>query len=215
MTGTRTSISSICRALVALGMLALPLATPVRAETKFRPVPVQFIAALGEPTAKSGTGADTWGLWPIDPGPRGVRLSSYDTLKEAGGITPTGWTFNGADWWLEEHGLIMENPPAPLAAGKYLVTGDRRVMTTLTIHPADKDGTHRWELADDATLYDVTHLRCRSARYKPATSQSTCTPATVQQSLFPVAPGGVMPAVAGCVKQDYAVLFIVGVADAQ
>ena len=104
---------------------------------------------------------------------------------------------------------------ASLAPGKYLVTGGRTVMTTLTVLAADKDGAHRWQLDDGAKLIDVTHLRCRSARYKPATAASSCTPAAAQQSNFPVAPGGLMPAVNGCSKQDYAVLFLVGVAEEQ
>jgi hypothetical protein len=208
MTTTRRSLLALAgAALVAGGLTGLP-AQPLRAETVFKPIPVQFIAALGEPTANSGTGADAWGLWRLDPGPRGVRLDSYDTLKQAGGVAPAGWTFNTSDWWLEEHGLIMEQPPVPLPPGKYLVTGDRRVQTVLTIH-AKTDGAQRWELADGATLYDVTHLRCRSARYRPAAGNSSCTPDKAQQSSFPVAPGGVMPAIDGCLKQDYAVLFIV------
>jgi hypothetical protein len=40
--------------------------------------------------------------------------------------------------------------------------GDRQV-TTVTIQPKDKNGNQRWELADGATLYDVTQLGCRSA----------------------------------------------------
>ena len=61
------------------------------------------------------------------------------------------------------------NPIAPAltlaltSSGKYLVTGGREVTTTLTVHA---DG--RWELADGATLYDVTHLPCRAARYTTA-----------------------------------------------
>ena len=39
-----------------------------------------------------------------------------------------------ADWWLEEHGLIMERPTA-LPPGQYKVTGDREVTTTLTVYP--------------------------------------------------------------------------------
>ncbi len=44
----------------------------------------------------------------------------------------------------------------------------------LTVHPKDKDGNQRWELADGATLYDVTHLGCRSARYRPAKAVGAC-----------------------------------------
>jgi hypothetical protein len=42
------------------------------------------------------------------------------------------------DWWLEEHGLIMEKPDFPLPVGKYMVTGDREVTTELTIAEGNK-----------------------------------------------------------------------------
>ena len=32
----------------------------------------------GDPNANSGAGAENWGLWRKDPGPRGVRLYNYD-----------------------------------------------------------------------------------------------------------------------------------------
>jgi hypothetical protein len=67
-------------------------------------------------------------------------------------------------------------------------------------------------LADGAVLYDVTHLRCRSARYTPDAGK-TCTPANVNQDSFPVDPGAAMPLVGGCNKLDFAVLFIVGMAE--
>jgi len=73
-----------------------------------------------------------------------------------------------------------------------------------------KDGNQRWELADGATLYDVTHLGCRSARYTPATANNACSPANVRTKGFPVNPGAAMPVVNGCRKQDYAVLIVVG-----
>src|SRR6201993_2432548 len=104
----------------------------------------------------------------------------------------------------------MEKPTFPLPPGKYLVTGDRQVTTVLTIHPKDKDGNERWELADGATLYDVTHLGCRSARYTPETGNTACAPANVQPRVFRVNPGAPRPAVNGCHKQDYAVLIVVG-----
>ena len=88
--------------------------------------------------------------------------------------------------------------------------GDRQVTTVLTIHPKDKDGNERWELADGATLYDVTHLGCRSARYTPATPGNACSPENVQTKGFPVNPGAALPAVNGCHKQDYAVLIVIG-----
>ena len=178
--------------------------------SKFRPIPPQFIAALGDPGANSGSGAQSWGLWRVDPGPRGVPLTRYERLKEIGGIAPAQWKFDGADWWLEEHGLIMEKPVFPLRPGKDLVTGDREVTAVLTIQPPDKNGDQRWELSDRATLYDVTHLACRSARYTPAGGPNSCSPAKAPQSAFRVAPGKPMPPVEGCNKQDYAVLIVIG-----
>jgi len=179
---------------------------------RFREVPTQFIAALADPSANSGTGAQLWGVWQLDPGPRGVRLDAYERLKSAGGVAPAQWKFDSADWWLEEHGLIMERPVFPLPAGKYVVTGDREVTTVLTVHPKDKEGAVHWELADGATIYDVTHLACRSARYTPAASdRPSCSPDKVSRSAFPVPPGATMPSVDGCRKQDYAVLFLIGV----
>jgi hypothetical protein len=171
----------------------------------------QYIAALGDPGAKSGSGAQAWGLWKLDPGPRGVELSDYGRLKAAGGIAPQRWKFDAGDWWLEEHGLIMEQPAFPLPAGRYVVTGAREKVAVLTIHPAGKDGEQRWELDRGATLHDVTHLGCRSARYRPAAGPGSCSPQRAKQSAFPVSPGGEMPPVEGCTKQDYAVLIVVGV----
>jgi hypothetical protein len=52
-----------------------------------------------------------------------------------------------SDWWLEEHGLIMEKPTFPLPAGKYMVTGDREVTTELTITEDNK-----WSLKQGAQL---------------------------------------------------------------
>jgi len=177
---------------------------------RFQRISTQFIAASDNPEANSGSGAQSWGLWVVDPGPRGVRLSSFAQMKATGGVAPAGWKFDATHWWLEEHGLIMEPPVFPLPPGKYLVTGDREVTAVLTIHPADADGDSRWELCDHATLYDVTHLPCRAARYTSKSSEGS--PANVQKDAFPVAPGGMMPAVEGCEKKDYAVIFVIGVA---
>jgi hypothetical protein len=76
----------------------------------------------------------------------------------------------------------------------------------------DQNRNKCWELADQATLYDVTHLVCRSARYTPATGYKTCSPANVEKTAFPVAPGGIMPAVEGSKKLDYTDLFVIAVA---
>ena len=83
-------------------------------QTKIRRISTQYIAALGDPGATSGSGAQSWGLWPLDPGPRGVKLTHYQRLKDAGGLAPAGWQFHSTDWWLEEHGLLMEQPTFPL-----------------------------------------------------------------------------------------------------
>lgn len=197
---------------VTLGCLLVSLSALLQAAdlSQFRRIEPQFIAALADPKAKSGNGAQTWGLWRVDPGPRGSMLDSLGQLRAAGGMTPAGWKFDSADWWLEEHGLLMEKPVFPLAPGRYAVTGDREVTTILTIHPKDKDGNQRWELADGATLYDVTHLGCRAARYQPAKPNNACSPEKVSTSVFPMSPERKMPDVAGCRKQDYLVLIVVG-----
>ncbi|MEZ5925188.1 MAG: hypothetical protein R3D57_12475 [Hyphomicrobiaceae bacterium] len=192
--------------------LMMPLGV-AQAETTFTRIPTQFIAALATPDAKAGTGAEQWGLWRVDPGPRGVRLRHLEALMASGGAAPAGWQFDAEDWWLEEHGLIMEAPEFPMPPGRYLVTGNRETTTVLTVFAKDETGAQRWELANGATIYDVTHLRCRSARYKPKTGASLCTPAKTPRNDFPIAPDVEMPMVDGCSKQDYAVLFIVGVAD--
>ena len=211
----RHLLPSLSRWLLSMGpvMLAAGLQQPVHASgvdfSKFRRIEPQFIAALGDPKATSGSGAQSWGFWNQDPGPRACKLDHFPELK-ATGVAPAQWKFDAADWWLEEHGLIMEKPTFPLPPGKYLVTGDRTVTTVLTIQPKDKDGNQRWELADGATLNDVTHLGCRSARYKPTTAKNSCSPANVRTTGFPVNPGAAMPVVNGCRKQDYAVLIVVG-----
>ena len=196
--------------LVAVGVVAQVVPAADGGQTKFTRISTQYIAALGNPGATSGSGAQWWGLWPLDPGPRGVKLNRYSSLKNSGGLAPARWKFDETDWWLEEHGLIMEQPTIPLPPGKYLVTGARKVTAVLTIHPADSHGDRRWELDQGATLYDVTHLACRSARYTPATVGGSCSPTKAKQTAFPVPPGGAMPPVEGCTKQDYAVLIVIG-----
>lgn len=210
-------------ALSGLATAALTLLTPVAAladgdnnpkQRKLQKYPsIRFIAALGDPTASSGTGAESWGLWRDDPGPRGVYLRDYDRrLASNSNVAPAGWKFDPRDWWVEEHGLIMSTPdPLPrksldrvtkeiLPQKQYVVTGDREVTTVLTVR---EDG--RWEL-ERGTLYDVTHLPCRSAAYRGG----ECAPGNANLKDFPVKPGAAMPLIAGCEKQDYAVLFVLG-----
>ena len=193
--------------IITLGSLA-----QAQAQTQFRHIPVEYIVALGDPAANSGSGAQLWGLWHQDPGPRGCLLDNYAQLK-ATGIAPAQWKFDSTDWWLEEHGAIMEKPDFPLPPGKYVVTGGREVTTVLTVYPKDKNGVQRWELENGAKLYDVTHLPCHAARYTPAESNDLCSPEMAEKTTFPVAPGVSMPSIKGCHKQDYAVLFVIGVAE--
>ena len=174
----------------------------------FKRIPTQFIAALGDPLANSGDGAEKWGLWIVDPGPRGVRLQNFELMLSDDGIAPASWKFDSNDWWLEENGLIMEQPQFPLVPGQYIVTGLREMTTLLTVHEPDATGNQRWELDRNANLYDVTHLGCRSARYTPVEANS-CTPAKAPQDAFRVKPGAEMPPVEGCHKQDYMVLFVI------
>ena len=205
-------LSRLFFAGIALSMLSVA-AQGEETKTMFKRIPLQFIAALGDPSASSGKGADQWGIWEVDPGPRGVWLFDYQKLEASNNRAPANWIFDPDDWWLEENGLIMEAPTFPLAPGKYVVTGDREVITILTIHEKNQDGETRWDLADGAALYDVTHLPCRSARYSPLDGEDkrSCSPIRAKQDEFPVTAGDEMPGVEGCHKQDYAVLFVIGV----
>ena len=40
----------------------------------------------------------------------------------------------------------------------------------LAVDPNDAIGNQNWKLDDGAKLFDVMHLPCRSARYKPNSS---------------------------------------------
>ena len=66
-------------------------------EQQFRRVQTQFIAAAIDPVhgegmkASSGAGTGDWGIWRVDPGPRGVQLREYDRLESSGGVAPRGW----------------------------------------------------------------------------------------------------------------------------
>lgn len=214
---TKSGRLSRRRLLQAAGTTAAFLTTPSLLAQAIRPqfkrVPTQYIAALGANEAHSGNNAEQWGLWRKDPGPRGVRLRDFEKLQARGGIAPAQWTFDSEDWWLEENGLIMEQPEFPLPAGHYLVTGGREVTAILTVQPPASGGSQHWQLDSKASIYDVTHLRCRSGRYTSAKGAGACTPAQAKQADFPVRPGAAMPAVADCDKQDYAVLIVTAIAD--
>lgn len=186
------------------------LAGPALARTAYREIDTQFIAALAAPGDRSGNNAEAWGLWTRDPGPRGVWLSLFPVLSAAG-FAPAGWAFDPHEWWLEEHGLIMEKPQFPLPPGDYIVTGGRDVTTTLAIHAPDATGAQSWSL-EKGSIADVTHLACRSAVYTPLDPAATCTPTSVNPADFPVGPGAAMPLINACAKRDYAVLFVIGMA---
>jgi hypothetical protein len=88
--------------LMLMLLQSLHLAHAQDGETTFRSVRTQFIAALGDPAASSGSGAQTWGLWREDPGPRGVWLNNYEPqLVMSGGVAPASWQFDDNDWWLD------------------------------------------------------------------------------------------------------------------
>jgi hypothetical protein len=200
---TEKTNSLVRRAFLASSVVAGAQAAYAQtyAPEGFQRIPTQFIAALGNPDANAGSEAKDWGIWRKDPGPRGVWLSQYTReIAERDNIAPVGWKFDPNNWWLEEHGLIMESPDFPLPPGRYLVTGGRSVTTSLTI-----DNNGGWKLGDNAKLTDVTHLPCRSARY------SGGSPLSANTKDFPVKPGAKMPKVEGCTQQDYAVLFVIGV----
>jgi len=196
--------------LAILAPALLLIAVSAHAEANFTRIPTQYIAALGDPKAKSGTDAETWGLWVIDPGPRGVDIEDYADLVANADVAPDGWRFDRAAWWLEEHGLIMEAPSFPLPAGQYVVTGGREAMSVLTVEEPDATGKQPWSLAYGANIYDVTHLGCRAALYTANETGKACTPDKAPMSVFPMTPGTVMPEVEGCSKQDYQVLIVIG-----
>ncbi|KAL7529650.1 hypothetical protein ACHAWF_003064 [Thalassiosira exigua] len=164
--------------------------------------PLQFIAALGDPNSSSGTGAESWGLWPTDPGPRGLRLFTYERMVDDPSAPRPAW-LDEKDFFLDENAIIMPQPEYPLPPGKYLVTGARELTTGLTI---DSNGS--WNL-DEGKLIDVTHMPCRAGRYRRSDGGDG-SPLKVRRADFPVAPGGIMPNVPGTDKQDYSVLFIIG-----
>ncbi|MEM7562888.1 MAG: hypothetical protein AAF353_07530 [Pseudomonadota bacterium] len=210
-TARQLQVFLLATLIVFAATIELARATNNDGHVTFRRVPTQFIAALGDPNASSGKGAETWGLWEKDPGPRGVWLRNFAQLEDSGGIAPLNWKFDDNDWWLDENGLLMEKPDFPVPPGRYLVTGERETVTVLTVHPENYAGERYWELANGAVLFDVTHLPCRSARYTPLDEVNRCTPADAHITHFPVTPGAEMPVVKGCAKQDYSVLFIIGV----
>jgi len=208
--GGRTGRRRWQTGLIACAVLALLVTGTAHAEPVIVRVPLQYIAALGDPMATSGNDAHTWGIWYVDPGPRGVQIAEFSTLEQNDGLAPAGWRFDRTGWWVEERGFIMESPFFPISAGQYVVTGGREAVAILTVEAPADDGTQAWSLSDGASVYDVTHLGCRAAFYTPADDNADCSPDQAPVSVFPMTPETQMPHVPGCNKQDYHVLVIVG-----
>ncbi|MEZ5791030.1 MAG: hypothetical protein R3D34_09675 [Nitratireductor sp.] len=210
---SKTRISTVksvlCMSLLTISAFVSGFAT-AGAEEKFQRSEIQYIAALVDPNAVSGDNAQEWGLWEVDPGPRGVPISGLASLMDAGNIAPAGWKFDQSAWWLEEHGLIMEAPVFPLAPGKYVVTGGRETTSVLNVEAPDAEGKQAWSLANGANIHDVTHLRCRAAIYMARDSGQACLPDKTTASAFPMGPGISMPSVTGCDKREYQVLIVLG-----
>ena len=193
-----------------LSSLTVGVSSQTLAQTKFKRIRTQYIAALAQGNSTSGTGAETWGLWRIDPGPIGVWLRFYKLLQKAGNIAPAGWRFNIDDWWLDENGLIMKAPEFPMPAGKYYVTNGEEHISLLTVEPPDTTGKQAWSLSDNKTIANVTHGPCRSTRYTPENGLGTCSPVNANQNVFPLKPGEDPPPVQGCKRKKYAVLIVFG-----
>ena len=191
-----------------IGFFATTITGPLLAKTKFRYIPTQYIATLAPADANFGTGAETWGLWKIDPGPIGVWLRFYQLLQKAGNIAPSGWRFDIDDWWLDENGLIMKAPEFPMPAGEFYVTNGEENISLLTVEKPDEEGKQAWSLSDGKTIAEVTHGPCRSARYTPKESSGTCSPKNANRMVFPLKPGEAPPYVQGCNRKNYAVLIV-------
>ena len=67
----------------SLGVLITAIANPLLAQTKVRRVQPQYIASLALGSSTSGTGAETWGLWSVDPGPIGVWAALLPTFAKS------------------------------------------------------------------------------------------------------------------------------------
>lgn len=99
-------------------------------QTKFKRISTQFIAALGDPGASSGRGAQLWGLWPLDPGPRSVKLNRYQSLKNSSGVAPARWKFDQTDRVAGgtrlDHGATDHSTPSRKISGHGRSQGDGR-----------------------------------------------------------------------------------------
>lgn len=195
------------------GLFAALATNPLFAQTRIQRVPIQYIASLAGPQERAGTGAETWGLWREDPGPIGVWLHMYEELQARDYVHPTGWRLDVDDWWLDENGILMKHPDFPMPPGTFLVTNGEDKAGLLTVEAADASGAQVWSLSGETVIADVTHGPCRSARYSPIGDSGSCSPASVDQSIFPLPLGAQPPEVPGCNRLEYAVLIVIGIAE--
>src|SRR5215470_15648904 len=80
----RHLVPSVSRRLLSMGSLILAASLHYASGedlSKYKRIEPQFIAALGDPGATSGNGAQSWGFWNQDPGPRACMLDHYPQLK--------------------------------------------------------------------------------------------------------------------------------------
>jgi len=63
--------------LVTIAAVAQPVHAAGGGQTNVQHISTQFIAALGDPGATSESGAQSWGLWPLDLCPQGVEPSRH------------------------------------------------------------------------------------------------------------------------------------------
>ena len=172
----RHLVPSVSRRILFIGslLLAAGLQQPVHASgvdlSKFKRIEPQFIAALGDPGATSGKGAQSWGFWNQDPGPRACKLDHYHQLKAVSAVllgvaTDGNSTLRTGGW--RNMALIMEKPTFPLAPGKYLVTGDREVTTVLDNSAQGQGRQSAVGTRRRRNPQQMSPIRrgCRSARY--------------------------------------------------
>src|SRR5438046_10067465 len=97
----RHLVPSVSCRLLSMGFLILTASLHYASGedlSKYKRIEPQFIAALGDPGATSGNGAQSWGFWNQDPGPRACKLDHYPQLK-ANGVAPGTGQSAAADGW--------------------------------------------------------------------------------------------------------------------
>ena len=94
-----------------------------------------------------------------------------------------------------------------------MVTNAVDNISVLTVENPDVDGNQFWRLSWGRTLGEITHLKCRSARFRPLAKGGDCSPKLADQSAFPLQPDQDPPEVANCSREVYAVPIIFAVAE--